>query len=165
MKLNEIFDAINYFRLSIPVDVEGLALALQLKVEKQNLEKEISGMIKRRNDGYTIIINQNDPITRQRFTIAHEIGHFIYHRPKIGDGIVDDVLYRQTSYAGISNNQINAKDEQQANNFAANLLMPPFSIEKIKKENNNKIDANFLAERLNVSTQAIKNRLSNLGVS
>ncbi len=56
MKLNEIFDAINYFRSSAPVDVEGLSLALQLKVERQNLSDEICGLIKKRGDKYVTII-------------------------------------------------------------------------------------------------------------
>lgn len=161
MKLNEIFDAINYFRSSAPVDVEGLSLALQLKVERQNLSDEICGLIKKRGDSYVIIVNHNHALVHQRFTIAHEIGHFICHRDKIGDGLVDDVLYRQTTYNGIINNDINAKDEQQANNFAANLLMPATLIENIKKEIGS-YDPIILAERLKVSPQAIKIRLNNL---
>lgn len=165
MKLNEIFDAINYFKLTAPVDVEGLALALQLRVERQNLADEICGMIKKKDNKYIIVVNQNHAITRQRFTIAHEIGHFIYHRAKIGDGLVDNALYRQTTYNGIVNNEINAKDEQQANNFAANLLMPSYLIEQIKKENGDVCDPVKLAEKLNVSVQAIKIRLENLNLS
>lgn len=165
MKLNEIFDTINYFRSTAPVDVEGLALALQLRVERQNLDDEICGMIKKRGDGYVIIVNNNHAITRQRFTIAHEIGHFIYHRGKIGDGVVDNALYRQTTYNGITNNNINSKDEQQANNFAANLLMPEDLIEKIKNECDGCYDSLKLAEKLNVSVQAIKIRLDNLRLS
>ena len=163
MKLNDILENINYFRSSIPVDVEGLARALGLKVEKQNLSDDICGMIKRAKEGYIIVINQNHTITRQRFTIAHELGHFIYHRNKIGDGIVDNALYRQTTYNGINNNEINARDEQQANNFAANLLMPSFAIEKINKELG-KVDPKILAEKLNVSIPAINIRLNNLGL-
>lgn len=165
MKLNEIFDSINYFKSTAPVDVEGLALALQIKVERQNLSDEICGMIKKKDNKYIIIVNQNHVLTRQRFTIAHEIGHFIYHRTKIGDGIVDNALYRQVSYNGIINNEINARDEQQANNFAANLLMPAHLIDNIKNEHGGNYYPNKLAERLNVSTQAIKIRLDNLGIS
>lgn len=163
MKLNEIFEKINYFASNIPVDVEGLALALDLKVERQNLSDEICGMIKKADNSYIIIVNQNHPQTRQRFTISHELGHYIYHRNKIGDGIVDNALYRQTTYSGITNNDINARDEQQANNFAANLLMPSSSIDKIIKELGS-INADVLAQRLNVSIQAIAIRLNNLNL-
>ncbi len=165
MKLNEIFDAINYFKSTAPVDVEGLSLALQLKVERQNLSDEICGMIKKKDDKYTIIVNQNHILTRQRFTIAHEIGHFIYHRPKIGDGLVDNAMYRQITYNGIINNEINAKDEQQANNFAANLLMPINLIEQIKNKMNGIYDPIKLAHDLKVSPQAVKIRLENLNIS
>ena len=45
--------------------------------------------------GYAIFVNKGDRYkTRQRFTIAHKIAHFILHREAIGDGIVDDALYR-----------------------------------------------------------------------
>jgi len=163
MKLNEILEKINYFIRSTPVDVEGLALALNLKVERHNLSDEICGMIKKADNNYVIVVNQHHIQTRQRLTIAHELGHYIYHKNKIGDGIVDNALYRQTTYSGITNNNINAKDEQQANNFAANLLMPSSSIEKIIKELG-KIDANELAKRLNISVRAIEIRLNNLGI-
>lgn len=162
MKLNEIFDTINYFKSKAPVDVEGLALALQIRVERQNLLNEICGMIKKFDDKYIIILNQNDSITRQRFTIAHEIGHFIYHKPKIGDGIVDDVLYRQPPENRKLNQQnVNEQDEQLANNFAANLLMPKHLIDQITNDIGS-FDPIKLAERLNVSTQAIKIHLENL---
>lgn len=159
MQLNEIFDIVNHFKSSIPVDVEGLALALRLKVEKQDLKNEICGMIKRTKDSYLIIVNKNHPEVRQRFTIAHEIGHFVFHRNKIGNGVVDNMLYRQISYNGIENHQINQADEQQANNFAANLLMSRSSIEAIGIS-----DIDVLAKRLNVSTAAIKIRLGNLNI-
>ena len=164
MKLNEIFKTINYFITSFPVDVEGLSLALGLKVEKQNLSDDICGMIKKGEGGYIIVVNQNQSLVRQRFTIAHELGHYIYHRSKIGDGIVDTVLYRQTVYDGINNSEINARDEQQANNFAANLLMPISLITEINKKAG-KTDPKILAEKLNVSIQAISIRLSNLSLA
>ncbi len=164
MDLADVLKKINYFaKSSIPVDVEGLAMALGLYVEKQDNLGNISGIIKRRNDKYIIVVNNEHPEVRQRFTISHEIGHFFYHRNKIGDGIVDDALYRHSDCKGIINNNVNLEDEKQANNFAANLLMPTSAITKLIAENNNKIDSSYLADKLKVSTEAINIRLAGLG--
>lgn len=150
MKLDEILDHLNYFTLSMPVDVEGLARALALKVERQNLPDEVCGMIKKTEKGYVIVVNQNDIITKQRFTISRELGHYLYHRDKIEDYI---------------NTTINEKDEQQANNFAANLLMPSSLIKKIiKNKLSNEVNPAQLAKELNVSIPAINIRLNNLGL-
>lgn len=44
--------------------------------------------------GYTILVNEAHDQKRRRFTIAHEISHFILHRKQIGAGIEDDGVYR-----------------------------------------------------------------------
>ncbi len=68
------------------------------------------------SSGYTITFNGNEPYTRQRFTIAQECAHFLEHRDRIGDGISDDVMYRS--------DKLNSQEEIEANNLAADLLMP-----------------------------------------
>ena len=94
-----------------------LAKALGLEVYRvSDWPNDLSGMIKRNADGdYEIQVNSAHPESRRRFTIAHEIGHFVLHKDLIGDGIADDGLYR----SGLS-----GSIEQEANQFAADLLMP-----------------------------------------
>ena len=45
-------------------------------------------------DGYRIVVNSGHNRVRRRFTAAHELGHYVYHRDLIGDGIYDDAAYR-----------------------------------------------------------------------
>ena len=52
---------------------------------------------------------------RRRFTIAHEIAHFLLHRDKIGDQLSDDAMYRSS---------LSSDDERAANRLAADILMP-----------------------------------------
>lgn len=100
-----------------PVDVEGLAKALGLTVNRELWPDNMSGKIECEPDGgpCTITVNAMHPDSRQRFTIAHEIAHYVLHRDSIGDGIVDNGMYR----SGRSE-----KIERQANQYAAEILMP-----------------------------------------
>lgn len=148
------WEAIQHFRSAIPVDVEGLALALGTGVRSAYLPPNISGMIRKVNDDYfEITANATHPETRRRFTIAHEIGHFVLHRSLIGDGNVDDAAYR--SDGSVTNNRIGPKEEAEANQFAANLLMPSAFIKKLRS----KFSPDDLAAKFNVSKGAMKIRL------
>lgn len=100
---------------SPPIRLPDLARVLGLSVKASTLEAGISGEIRPSGNGYVIRINRHDPLRRQRFTVAHEIAHFLLHRDAIGQGISDDVLYR----SGLSDQR-----EQQANRLAADILMP-----------------------------------------
>ena len=155
MKLDDILRTLRHFRSTIPVDVEGLALALGIKVRKGFLGPKISGVIERIDDGFEIEVNADHPQTRQRFTIAHEIGHFVLHRALMGDGNVDDCVYR--SDGSVKNNRIGPRQETQANKFAAWLLMPSEAIAELRKTGID--DARTMARRLDVSEGAMKIRL------
>jgi Zn-dependent peptidase ImmA (M78 family) len=114
------------FTHDAPVDVYALARALGLDIKETKLDEDVSGKIERNwfPDTYTISINSRHPPTRRRFTAAHEIAHFVLHRDLIGDGIVDDALYRSKKGDAI---------ERQANAYAATILMPaPLVIEKFR---------------------------------
>lgn len=104
---------------TVPVRLSGLARDLGVDVKLVTLEPGISGMIRpstSSRSGFEIRIDKHETPERQRFTLAHELGHYIHHRDRIGDGITDDVLYRSE--------RISNAEEVQANRFAANVLMP-----------------------------------------
>ena len=110
-----------------PVNVVRLAYDLGLVVyETGDWPDNVSGMIRKDRklggkSGYAVIVNDKHCEARRRFTIAHEIGHFVLHSDLIGDGIGDDGLYRS---------HLRSARESEANRFAANLLMPAELIEK-----------------------------------
>jgi Zn-dependent peptidase ImmA (M78 family) len=102
---------------SAPVDVLACARAAGLPVYSVDLPKGVSGLIGKTQDGsFYCYVDSSESAVRQRFTAAHELGHFVLHREKIGDGLQDNYLLRAE---GMTNAQ-----ETQANRFAADLLMP-----------------------------------------
>ena len=66
-----ISDLIAKYNLKIPVDLESIALGLKLKIKPLEFDKDLSGMLVK----HTIYVNQDMHLNRQRFTIAHELGH------------------------------------------------------------------------------------------
>lgn len=136
-----------------PVDVLAIAQKLKINVYEAIDNENLSGKIVKDDryggeSGYAIFVNSKHSKTRQRFTIAHEIAHYILHRDAIGDGIVDDGLYR----SGLSNRQ-----ETEANKLAAEILMPWHLINGVMDKNIKNIQD--LATIFNVSESAMSIRL------
>ena len=117
MSRTEFLEQIACFQIKAPVHVVPIAESLNVPIYKNfDFPNNLSGLIKREDDdSYSIHVNGNHPSTRQRFTMAHELAHFVLHKDQIGDGITDDYLYR----SGMSN-----AAEREANQLAADILMP-----------------------------------------
>lgn len=140
-----------------PVDVYAIARELGIELNFVYLPQNISGRI-RRKDGskYVIDINSRHSATRQRFTVAHELGHYIYHRDLLGKGVGDTLAFRADG-TDMPNLAITKVHEQQANTFAANLLMPNHLIERLQGQGFK--TPQQLAEKLGVSEQAMRIKL------
>lgn len=95
-----------------------------------------------------IIVNPSDSLNRQRFTVAHELGHALLHK----EGVHERSDVRLTSYK---------KHETEANKFAAALLMP--SDQVLTAVNLGK-NLKELAELFGVSQTAMRIRLETLGL-
>lgn len=136
-----------------PLDVKGVAKTFGIKVKILPLDNEVSGYIQ--NDGGTwgIYVNALHHPRRQRFTIAHELGHYFLHRDK-KQKFVDKKLFR--------NGETNIF-ETQANKFAAEILMPEEEFRNYVVNHSNKVD--FIAEHFGVSALAVRVRASELGFS
>lgn len=158
IQIKDILERVNHFRRSIPVDVEGLAMSLGVNVQKTYLPDTVSGLIQKiSKDRYEITVNAKHSETRQRFTMAHELGHFVLHRFMMGDGNADDCAYR--SDGSFKNNKIGPREETEANKFAANLLMPAEEIDRVKREHGTD-NPWSLAKRFKVSEGAMKIRIN-----
>ena len=137
-----------------PVNVVEIAHDLKIKVFSANGDENLSGKIIKTGPlhegecSYSIFVNNKDKPTRQRFTIAHEIAHFLLHKNDIGDGIVEDALYR----SGLS-----YKKEVEANKLAADILMPWNLI--YEAMNNDCVTISKLAKIFQVSESAMSIRL------
>lgn len=146
-------DAITSFHADLPVKVGSLAKSFGISVKSSTLDAGISGEIKHENGSYIIRVNRHDVKARQRFTLAHEIAHFLLHKESIGDGIVDDILYRSS---------LSDTMEAQANRLAADILMPMAYVNKKMTElgqlrEEERIEK--IASLLEVSITALKYRL------
>lgn len=109
-KIWELFD-------NAPVQVGIVAERLGLDVVSLTLATEISGLIRRTETGtYEIQVNNTDAAVRQRFTVCHEIAHYLLHRSLINaEGITDSILYRS---------RLSNKQEAEANKLGAAILLP-----------------------------------------
>jgi hypothetical protein len=138
-----------------PIDITALATGLGLSVyESYNLPRGISGKISRSEQSesasrFSISVNAHDSFYRRRFTIAHECAHYLLHRSQIGDEVSDNGMYRSE--------KLTSQDEFDANNLAADLLMPRHLVDQYVKQGNS--GAASLAELFKVSEPAMRVRL------
>lgn len=145
-----------------PVPVAALADALGIRVRYSPFDGELAGMLARGDDETIIGVNSLHHPNRQRFTIAHELGHFcLLHKGEVHI----DRTFRINRRDAASSQAVNP-DEIEANRFAAELLMPYDMIvddlleRDIDVENEEQIKE--LAEIYKVSAQAMTHRLTNI---
>lgn len=154
---------------TVPVNIEAIARGLGLSVVKNAaLASGISGQIKRLPDGrFEVASSKTEHYFRQRFTLAHELGHYVLHRSLIGAGVDDDTKYRSTSAGEFYNTDIDHLHERQANSFAATVLMPESLLRsEFGKLNDTDVQGkvNALCSKFQVSRSAMEWRLKNLGL-
>jgi Zn-dependent peptidase ImmA (M78 family) len=145
--LNKDYEDIikKYHSKGFPIRIGKLAQEYGINLHEGDFPKGVSGQIYKENENYRIDVNKNDSFKRRRFTAAHELAHFFLHEDQIGDGIVDNAMYRSV----LSNST-----EVEANKLAADILMP---MSKINELNGKSIG--YLANYFEVSEQAMKVRL------
>jgi hypothetical protein len=151
------FEVIARYQATAPVDLDAIARDLGLAVRRAPLGRQVAGQIMRDpmrggRSGFSIFINSDEHPNRQRFTLAHEIAHFVLHRDLIEDGIVDDTMYRS---------EMSNAYEAQANKMAADIIMP---VRLVKRLWPSQPSPEAMAKAFGVSTAAMKIRLDGLGL-
>lgn len=106
-----------------PVPVEAIARKMGLLLRSVPLEEDLSGMIFKGDGAPNIVVNSLHHPNRQRFTIAHEIGHFQLHMSDIGSEVHVDKKFFALARDAKSSQGFDRK-EIEANRFAAELLVP-----------------------------------------
>lgn len=150
----------------VPTPVEKIARALGAQIRFAPFDDELSGMVYIK-DGLPIIgVNALHHPNRQRFTIAHEIGHLELHRDIITSAIHVDKGF-PTGLMRDSKSATGTEDiEIEANQFASELLMPRDSIksELAGKQFDIEDKGPFerIAKKYRVSMQALEYRIRNL---
>jgi Zn-dependent peptidase ImmA (M78 family) len=157
----------------IPIPVEEIAKQLDIKISYEPFEGDlsVSGLLYR-DDSHTIIgVNSNESNKRQRFTIAHEIGHFILHE---GEQLYLDRNFKVNFRDSVSS-QGSKTVEIEANAFAASLLMPEELVREIYEttisggvdpfsDDDHSEEVALIAKLFNVSQTAMLIRLGKLGL-
>lgn len=154
---------------SAPVDVEALATLMGIEVRATPADDSQSGFLYRDEEGRAIIgVNSSQSAVRQRFTVAHELGHYTLHateRLHFDDQSRGFQVHLRNDLSSEGSDRL----EIEANAFAAELLMPPSFLETDLRTSPrlNMVDADpafdALAKKYEVSRRALAIRLSHLG--
>jgi Zn-dependent peptidase ImmA (M78 family) len=136
-----------------PVSLRDVVSALNLEVVRVAGEPFASeAALEQVGDGHQIVLRGATSEQRRRFTIAHEIGHFVLHPQRLAperDGDPGNASWQ--------------RQEREADQFAAELLMPEDLVREAVVVHGP--DAARLADRFGVSRAAMQARLRRLGLS
>jgi len=148
-----------------PVDVELAARTLGVEIEFDDLDDDVSGFLSVDPSRSVAVINENHHPNRQRFTIAHELGHYVLH-VESDEGLFIDKKY--TVHHRDHNSCLGTiEKEREANLFASSLLMPKAIVQALLDDLSvdffDEFETSSLAKRLGVSEQALGFRLARLG--
>lgn len=119
------------------------------------------GFVLRKDSDIIIFTNTCSRLSREIFTLAHEIGHVLMHMESMAS-FIDDAI----TISGRSSDE----KEQEANYFAACLLMPSddvarfldLEVEDFERNGLSAMDIARIMSEFNVSFDMALNRLENL---
>lgn len=154
------YQAWNALALTPPVDLERVADRLGIRLYREPFVEEIDG-IYIRIPGVPPVVAVNSspfkPLSRQRFTIAHEIGHHLLSGRFVRGARVFFIDGADTSRSML---------ERACDRFAALLLMPEDMVRlwfgELSANRENRVA--IMAERFGVSSAAMRVRLQELGL-
>lgn len=173
-------EAAAYLSQQLPYDVEIAG----------DPDDELSGYLFANRTAGWILVDRRDPIARRRYTVAHELGHYLLHaRPRLeaGDAEFSELQPKSTNipsddapFGAGGEVQVVTRDdalergtatwEAEANQFAAALLMPADLCQALAEQfgprcgNRRAVLAKRLAGELLVSQEAMTYRLVALGI-
>lgn len=156
-------DLIAQFGIKLaPIPLDRIVRGLGVRVQYAPLDGELSGMAFIKDGVGVIGVNSLHSPNRQRFTLAHELGHIRLHRQQLENGVhVDKGSLRRDSLAS----QGTDATEIEANNFAAELLMPTPILEAVLEGRHIDLEddefVELMAKKFKVSPIALQFRLQN----
>lgn len=145
---------INDYKLTPPIDLISICNDLDIKVKEVDFDDDLSGMLAKK----TIYISSNIHENRKRFTLAHELGHYLVHKKQ--DNSYKGVRFRSEHISSQEKNE-----EREANHFASLLLMPTQFIQE-ELDGLKELSEDFifdLAKKYKVSSIAMTIRLEKMG--
>ncbi len=143
-----------------------------MQVRREPFKGDVSGALLRDEHRTVIGVNALHPDTRQRFTIAHELGHLVLHT---GHPVHYDRAPFRINLRNAVSSEARDPEEIEANRFAAELLMPEAMLKRdLLEQDIPGLDVSdehaletvrWLADRYKVSVQAMAIRLATLGLT
>ena len=143
---------------SPPVPIEDLIAGCGVRVLEWKF-KDIDGLVLELDSGAVIWVNRTQARTRQRFTLAHELGHHLLRHADtfhldLGGDLAPNVTGGHPNY--------DWRAERAANEFAASVLMPASQVRRAAATVPDVVE---LASQFNVSPAAMGFRLTSLNIS
>ncbi len=165
LKAEEVRQKYNSERLS-PFPFEKISSACpDLQISVLKLPEGVSGAIlfDKNTNIFSILVDETKPRTRQYFTIAHELGHYFMHADTIKqeEALIDKDTNFESKILFRLDNQEYSRIETEANNFAAELIMPS---ELVKQAWETFRSVEECARIFNVSIVAMSIRLEKLNL-
>lgn len=155
-QVQEIVRSNQLYKTDNSFDVFKLASSLSdVELQVIPLDDNLSGYIEKKDEQYIIVINSRHSPLRQRFTLAHELGHYYLHQSKLADRHTDVALFRDS-------NEDRLGIEYAANDFAAELLMPEDRFRSAIKSGQN--TPRSLSSLFQVTEKAVLYRAYKLGI-
>lgn len=107
-------------------NVIDFAEALGIKVIESKLPAKVGGYIVVKKNQWYISVNVDNTPSRKLFIIAHELGHYFLHREILTQeqGHIEYFIHQEQG-------SIDDEHEEEANNFAMDLLMPKESFQSL----------------------------------
>ncbi len=145
---------IKKYNLEIPIDLDYLLKELDVDLERTQLPERVDGAsLPVKFAKGLIVVNEGRGFTRERFTIAHELGHILRHFPRMEQ---EGGLF----FSDKKNPVLASLYEREADVFATELLMPRQEVINAFRKYSENIQE--LANMFLVSKQAMKIRLEEL---
>lgn len=146
---------------TIPVDIRRIIKHYGIEIIEQPMEDNVSGMMVVKDKRAMIGVNQAHHPNRQRFSLAHELGHYVLHRETQSVFVDSSTIFFRDERAADGTDRF----EIEANTFAAELLMPEPDLRTAVRKPLDAFDeraVSKLAVYFEVSVQALTIRLTRL---
>lgn len=164
LKTAEFIDKYISNQSTFPINIKEIIKGENIIIEERKLSDGLSGLLIIKGKSKLIGVDDTHGKERQRFTLAHELGHFVLHNEE--SSLFTDVQLFKRQSEGYTTRE--ERMEQEANYFAASILMPESLVKKEVNSMNCDLhdDVNIatLANKFEVSLSAMTFRLINLGI-
>jgi Zn-dependent peptidase ImmA (M78 family) len=143
----------------LPIDPVRIARTIGINVYSAKLSSTLSGLVTRLTPrgGTDMYLNSAEAPVRQRFTAAHELGHYFAVEAS-EDGAERVFVHRRDQFASCGTDP----EEVFANQFAAELITPEADVIRLHRSGLGPLE---LAQRFNVSLDSMNIRMKDLGLA